>query len=94
MYSAASGLGAGGLQDISLVDTSNSVLYALFAVTGLVSGGIANGARSLKCFPIIPNTRLTRCQQVLGPRLTLFIGTLGYALYVGSLWWYACLFGN
>ncbi|OSX56942.1 hypothetical protein POSPLADRAFT_1158233 [Postia placenta MAD-698-R-SB12] len=67
MYSAASGLGAGGLQDISLVDTSNSVLYALFAVTGLVSGGIAN---------------------VLGPRLTLFIGTLGYALYVGSLWCY------
>jgi len=24
--------------------------------------------------------------NVLGPRLTIFIGTLGYALYVGSLW--------
>lgn len=27
--------------------------------------------------------------KVLGPRLTLFFGTMGYALYVGSLWWYA-----
>ncbi|KZT07911.1 MFS general substrate transporter [Laetiporus sulphureus 93-53] len=26
--------------------------------------------------------------NILGPRLTLFIGTLGYALYVGSLWCY------
>jgi hypothetical protein len=25
---------------------------------------------------------------VLGPRLTLFFGSLGYALYVGALWWY------
>ena len=25
---------------------------------------------------------------MLGPKLTLFFGTLGYALYVGALWWY------
>lgn len=25
--------------------------------------------------------------NLLGPPLTLFIGTLGYALYVGALWW-------
>jgi hypothetical protein len=25
--------------------------------------------------------------QVLGPRLTLSIGSLGYSLYIGSLWW-------
>ncbi|OSX63732.1 hypothetical protein POSPLADRAFT_1180600 [Postia placenta MAD-698-R-SB12] len=67
MFSAVSNLGAGGLEDVSLSDTANSVLYAMFAVTGLVSGGIAN---------------------VLGPRLTLFLGTLGYALYVGALWCY------
>jgi len=24
---------------------------------------------------------------VLGPRLTLSIGSLGYSLYIGSLWW-------
>ncbi|THG93486.1 hypothetical protein EW026_g7764 [Hermanssonia centrifuga] len=41
------------------------VLYGMFALTGLISGGISN---------------------LLGPRLTLFIGTLGYALYFGALW--------
>lgn len=65
MFSAVSNLGAGGTQDITLSDTSNGVLYGMFAVTGLVSGGINN---------------------LIGPRLTLFIGTLGYALYVGALW--------
>jgi MFS family permease len=65
MFSAVSNLGAGGTQDVALSDTANGVLYGLFALTGLVSGGINN---------------------LLGPRLTLFIGTLGYALYVGALW--------
>ncbi|KAH9830102.1 MFS general substrate transporter [Rhodofomes roseus] len=67
MFSAVSNLGAGGTQNLTLSDTANGVLYGLFAVTGLVSGGIAN---------------------VLGPKITLFIGTLGYALYVGALWCY------
>lgn len=65
MFSAVSNLGAGGTQDVALSDTSNGVLYGLFALTGLISGGICN---------------------LIGPRLTLFFGTLGYALYVGSLW--------
>jgi len=65
MFSAVSNLGAGGTQDVSLSDTANGVLYGMFALTGLISGGINN---------------------LLGPRLTLFIGTLGYALYVGALW--------
>ncbi|EIN11162.1 hypothetical protein PUNSTDRAFT_50256 [Punctularia strigosozonata HHB-11173 SS5] len=65
MFSAVSNLGAGGTQDVSLSDTSNGVLYGMFALTGLISGGINN---------------------LLGPRLTLFFGTLGYALYVGALW--------
>ncbi|OBZ78180.1 hypothetical protein A0H81_02718 [Grifola frondosa] len=68
MTCAVSNLGAGGTQDVVLSDTSQGVLYGMFALTGLVSGGICN---------------------VLGPKLTLFIGTLGYALYVGALWWYA-----
>ena len=29
---------------------------------------------------------------MLGPKITLFVGTLGYALYVGALWWYVSLF--
>ncbi|KAI0074220.1 MFS general substrate transporter [Panus rudis PR-1116 ss-1] len=65
MFSAVSNLGAGGSQDVALSDTANGVLYGMFALTGLISGGINN---------------------LLGPRLTLFIGTLGYALYVGALW--------
>ncbi|KAH8992913.1 MFS general substrate transporter [Lactarius akahatsu] len=65
MFSAVSNLGAGGLQDTALVDTANGVLYGMFALTGLISGGINN---------------------LLGPRLTLSIGSLGYSLYIGSLW--------
>jgi len=65
MFSAVSNLGAGGTQDITLTDTGNGVLYALFALTGLVAGSINN---------------------LLGPKLTIFIGSLGYALYIGSLW--------
>lgn len=42
MFSAVSNLGAGGTQDTALVDTANGVLYGMFAVTGLVSGGINN----------------------------------------------------
>ena len=44
MFSAVSNLGAGGLQDVSLSDTANGVLYATFALTGLISGGINNGS--------------------------------------------------
>ncbi|KAF8517384.1 MFS general substrate transporter, partial [Hysterangium stoloniferum] len=65
MYIALNNLGAGGIQDISLSDTANGVLYGFFALIGLISGGICN---------------------ILGPPLTLFLGTLGYALYVGALW--------
>jgi len=65
MFSAVSNLGAGGTEDTALSDTANGVLYGMFALTGLVSGGINN---------------------LLGPRLTLSIGSLGYSLYIGSLW--------
>ena len=34
--------GASGAQDITLADTGNGVLYALFALTGLVAGSINN----------------------------------------------------
>lgn len=42
MFSAVSNLGAGGTQDVTLSDVSNGVLYGMFAVTGLISGGINN----------------------------------------------------
>ena len=42
MYSAVSNLGAGGTQDVALSDTTNGVLYGMFAITGLISGSINN----------------------------------------------------
>lgn len=42
MFSAIGNLGAGGLSNVALSDTANGVLYGLFAITGLVSGGICN----------------------------------------------------
>ncbi|KAI1628089.1 major facilitator superfamily domain-containing protein [Exophiala viscosa] len=65
MFSAVSNLGAGGTMDTQLSDIANSVLYAVFAITGFFAGSINN---------------------VLGPRLTLSLGTTGYSLYIGSLW--------
>ncbi len=67
MFSAVSNLGAGGTQSITLSNITNAVLYALFALTGLVSGSFNN---------------------VFGPRITLFVGSLGYALYLAALWVY------
>ncbi|CAK7205266.1 hypothetical protein SEUCBS139899_008033 [Sporothrix eucalyptigena] len=65
IFSAINGLGAGGTQDVQLVDISNSVLYATFAIMGFFAGSVNN---------------------LLGPRLTMSLGTAGYSLYVGSLW--------
>jgi hypothetical protein len=45
MFSAVSNLGAGGTQDVALSDTANGVLYGMFALTGLISGGINNCER-------------------------------------------------
>ncbi|KAG2227900.1 hypothetical protein INT45_002138 [Circinella minor] len=44
MFNALSGLGAGGLMatDITLTNTANSVLYALFALVGFVGGSVTN----------------------------------------------------
>jgi hypothetical protein len=90
MFSAVSNLGAGGTQDTALSDISNGVLYGTFALTGLVSGGINNRASLL----IIRESSKDNSHDghaslptVLGPRLTLAIGSLGYSLYIGSLWW-------
>ncbi|KAJ1019908.1 hypothetical protein NDA16_004189 [Ustilago loliicola] len=46
---------------------TNAILYALFALTGLVAGSFNN---------------------IFGPRITLFVGSLGYALYLAALWVY------
>lgn len=84
MYVAVSNLGAGGTQDVALSDVSNAVLYGVFALTGLISGGINN---SQHVYWFKPRSETHKLTVVLGPKFTLFLGTLGYALYVGALWW-------
>ncbi|GAC98514.1 hypothetical protein PHSY_006108 [Pseudozyma hubeiensis SY62] len=66
-FSAIGSLGAGGTQSITLSNITNAILYALFALTGIVAGSFNN---------------------LFGPRITLFCGSLGYALYVAALWVY------
>ncbi|KAL2845821.1 major facilitator superfamily domain-containing protein [Aspergillus pseudodeflectus] len=65
MYSAISGLGAGGTQDPQLSDIAHGALYGCFAVSGFFAGSVNN---------------------ILGPRLTLSLGSTGYSLYIGALW--------
>lgn len=40
MFNAISNLGAGGVQDVALVDITNSLLYAMFCIVGFFSGSI------------------------------------------------------
>ena len=70
MFSAVSNLGAGGTQDVSLSDTANGVLYGMFALTGLISGGINNRTYHIAYIPLSCPHVLA---AVLGPRLTLFL---------------------
>lgn len=51
--------------NITLVSTTNGVLYACFTFLGLFAGSICNK---------------------LGVKITLAIGSIGYAVYVASLW--------
>ncbi|TBU25016.1 major facilitator superfamily domain-containing protein [Dichomitus squalens] len=64
------------------------------AVSNLGAGGLSDVALSdtangvlYGCFAVVGLVSGGIC-NLIGPRLTLFIGTLGYALYVGSLWCY------
>ncbi|CAO3644751.1 unnamed protein product [Cunninghamella blakesleeana] len=59
------GAGGGLADNITLISTTNGVLYACFTFLGLFSGSICNK---------------------LGVKLTLAIGSIGYAVYVASLW--------
>lgn len=91
MFSAISNLGAGGTQDVTTSNISNSVLYGVFAISGEL-GRWAWAARDAPAAPESGTQVLTAgffagsVNNVLGPRLTLSVGTMGYSLYLGSLW--------
>lgn len=54
MFSAVSNLGAGGLSDVALSDTSNGVLYGCFAIAGIFSGAINNSEHSFYVLDFYP----------------------------------------
>lgn len=84
MFTAVSNLGAGGTQDVVLYDISQGVLYGTFALGGVSFRIYQQSYVHITRFQF---QSILRPCIVLGPRLSLFIGTLGYVLYVGSLWW-------
>lgn len=68
---------------------ASSVLYGVFAITGFFAGSInvraSISSQDIKC-ACLCRLYLTSSQNVLGPRLTLSLGTTGYSIYIGGLW--------
>jgi hypothetical protein len=80
LFNALNGLGAGGQVEGTTSANANSTLYATFAVAAFFAG-------SVSLFLISSSCRLTHfssVNNVLGPRMTLFLGSSGYAIYIGS----------
>lgn len=78
-----------GTQDTQLSDTGQGVLYGTFAIMGFFAGSInVSYHRAPICGALVTTAYLGRLQNMLGPRLTLSLGTTGYSLYIGSLWAY------
>lgn len=89
MFSAISNLGAGGTQDPQLSSTANACLVGrtdrdeLTSVRYVCLGRLcrwlhqrrSDHKRRLDC--------MTDVKNILGPRLTLSLGTTGYSLYIG-----------
>ena len=67
-----------------LADLANGVLLGCSTVAALFAGGVTN--RTSPLYPAQKKSTLTQTVAVLGVRATLFLGSLGYALYIGSLW--------
>ncbi|KGB79054.1 hypothetical protein I307_02859 [Cryptococcus deuterogattii 99/473] len=81
MFSAVSGLGAGGTQDTALSDTANGVLYGVFAFMGIFAGSINN----------ILGPRLTLSIGASG--YSLYVGAL-WAYQVHGTRWFLILAGG
>ncbi|TFK53689.1 MFS general substrate transporter [Heliocybe sulcata] len=77
LFNALNGLGGGGQFDLRTSANSNSALYATFAFFSFLAGvmcRLTQGARPTS----------SSINNKIGSRLTLLIGTAGYALYTGS----------
>jgi hypothetical protein len=80
LFNALNGLGAGGQIDSTTSANANSTLYATFAVAAFFAGSVNHLS-----LPSLANSTCTSSiNNVLGPRMTLFLGSFGYAIYIGS----------
>jgi hypothetical protein len=80
LFNALNGLGAGGQVEGTTNANANSTLYATFALAAFFAGYAF-------LYPLSYSRRLTHfssVNNVLGPRMTLFLGSSGYAIYIGS----------
>ena len=82
LFNALNGLGGGGQVTATTSANANSALYATFAFTSFFAGSVLS---RIVIFSLLLNVLTTSSiSNKLGPRLTLLIGSTGYALYVGS----------
>jgi hypothetical protein len=80
LFNALNGLGAGGQVEGTTSANANSTLYATFALTAFFAGSVSLYLFSFPC----RLTHFSSVNNVLGPRMTLFLGSSGYAIYIGS----------
>ena len=79
LFNALNGLGGGGQLNATTSANANAALYATFAFFAFFAG--YELPHSVHCSLL---TLYSSINNVLGPRITLFIGTMGYCLYIGS----------
>jgi len=80
LFNALNGLGAGGQVDGTTSANANSTLYATFAVAASFAGSVSLYLLTLP-HSLFPSSSVN---NILGPRMTLFLGSSGYAIYIGS----------
>jgi hypothetical protein len=80
LFNALNGLGGGGQVNPKTNSTANATVYATFAFAAFFAGYVFEAElqkRSELFFYSSVNNKL-------GSRLTLLLGSFGYALYIGS----------
>jgi hypothetical protein len=83
-FNALNGLGGGGQRDATTGANANAALYATFAFTAFFAGFVCLAFPTHGFSTLTPSSSERTINNKLGSRLTLLLGTIGYALYIGS----------
>ena len=81
LFNALNGLGGGGRVDTATSANANAALYATFAFFAFIAGYVVGLLRGRGR---VLTLRLRSIHNWLGPRLTLFLGSIGYSLNVAA----------